>query len=298
MVWLGICDGNMQEGSFRCDANVSVRRPGAPFGNRREIKNLNSFRYMQQAIDYEVQWQIDLIEDGGTVRQATVLFDPEHGETRAMRSKEDAHDYRYFPDPDLPPLAISPDWIARIRAAMPELPREMAARFQSEYLLGAYDARGMTHSKATAAYFETAARLSGQPKLVANWVMGEISRRMNAAALAANPVPAEALAALVGRVADQTISNAAARQIFDALWLHESNDVDALIEAKGLRQMRDSGELERIVAEVIAGNAKSVEEFRAGKDRAFNALVGQAMKASRGKANPEQVAKLLREKLG
>ena len=298
VVWLGICDGNMQEGSFRCDANVSVRRPGAPFGNRREIKNLNSFRYMQQAIDYEVQWQIDLIEDGGTVRQATVLFDPEHGETRAMRSKEDAHDYRYFPDPDLPPLAISPDWIARIRAAMPELPREMAARFQSEYSLGAYDARGMTHSKATAAYFETAARLSGQPKLVANWVMGEISRRMNAAALDANPVPAEALAALVGRVADQTISNAAARQIFDALWLHESNDVDALIEAKGLRQMRDSGELERIVAEVIAGNAKSVEEFRAGKDRAFNALVGQAMKASRGKANPEQIAKLLREKLG
>ena len=182
VVWLGICDGNMQEGSFRCDANVSVRRPGAPFGTRREIKNLNSFRFMQQAIDYEVQWQIDLIEDGGTVQQATVLFDPEHGETRAMRSKEDAHDYRYFPDPDLPPLAISPEWIERIRATMPELPREMAARLQAEFGLGPYDARGVTASKATAAYFETAARASGQPKLVANWIMGEISRRTNAAA--------------------------------------------------------------------------------------------------------------------
>ena len=297
VVWLGICDGNMQEGSFRCDANVSVRRPGAPFGTRREIKNLNSFRFMQQAIDYEVQWQIDLIEDGGTVQQATVLFDPEHGETRAMRSKEDAHDYRYFPDPDLPPLAISAEWIERIRTTMPELPRERAARFQAEFGLGAYDARGVTASKATAAYFEAAARASGQPKLVANWIMGEISRRLNAAATEANPVPAEALAALVGRVADQTISNAAARQVFDALWQGEGRDVDALIEAKGLRQMRDAGELERIVAEVIAANPKSVEEFRAGKDKAFNALVGQAMKASKGKADPTVVGALLRARL-
>ncbi len=190
VVWLGICDGNMQEGSFRCDANVSVRRPGTPFGTRREIKNLNSFRFMQQAIDYEVQWQIDLIEDGGTVRQATVLFDAEHGETRAMRSKEDAHDYRYFPDPDLPPLAIAADWIERVRADMPELPRERAARFQRELGLGAYDAAMMTATRATADYFEAAARACGAPKPVANWMMGEVSRRMNAGALESHPGPA------------------------------------------------------------------------------------------------------------
>ena len=299
VTWLDICDGNMQEGSFRCDANVSVRRPGASFGTRREIKNLNSFRFMQQAIDYEVQWQIDLIEDGGAVQQATVLFDPEHGETRAMRSKEDAHDYRYFPDPDLPPLAISPEWIARLRAAQPELPREMAARFQRDYALGEYDARGMTQSKVTAAYFEAAAKVSGNPKLVANWISGEISRRVNAAGSdAANPVPAEALGTLVRRVADQTISNAAARQLLDAMWSGDGHDVDALIEAKGLRQMQDSDEIERICDEVLVANAKSVAEFRAGKEKAFNALVGQAMKASRGKANPELVAAVLRKKLG
>jgi aspartyl-tRNA(Asn)/glutamyl-tRNA(Gln) amidotransferase subunit B len=298
VVWLGICDGNMQEGSFRCDANVSVRRPGAPFGTRREIKNLNSFRFMQQAIDYEVQWQIDLLEDGGRVQQATVLFDPEHGETRAMRSKEDAHDYRYFPDPDLPPLAIPRDWIERVRAEMPELPRDRAARLQREYMLSAYDAALMTQSQAMASYFETAARSSGQPKLVANWVMGEISRRLHATGLATIPLPAETLARLVARIADQTISNAAARQVFDALWQGEGDSVDALIESKGLRQMRDAGELERIVTEVIAANPKSVDEFRAGKEKAFNALVGQAMKASRGKADPTQVSALLREKLG
>jgi aspartyl-tRNA(Asn)/glutamyl-tRNA(Gln) amidotransferase subunit B len=298
VVWLGICDGNMQEGSFRCDANVSVRRPGEPFGTRREIKNLNSFRFMQQAIDYEVQWQIDLLEDGGRVQQATVLFDPEHGETRAMRSKEDAHDYRYFPDPDLPPLAISPEWIEKIRADLPELPRDMAQRFQSEYMLSAYDAAQMAQSRSMARYFEAAARASRQPKLVANWLMGEVSKRLHAGGLAAIPLPAETLGLLVARIADQTISNAAARQVFDALWLGESDSVDAVIEARGLRQMRDSGELERIVAEVIAANPKSVEEFRAGKDKAFNALVGQAMKLSRGKADPTQVSALLRAKLG
>jgi aspartyl-tRNA(Asn)/glutamyl-tRNA(Gln) amidotransferase subunit B len=298
VVWLGICDGNMQEGSFRCDANVSVRRPGAPFGTRREIKNLNSFRFMQQAIDYEVQWQIDLLEDGGAVQQATVLFDPEHGETRAMRTKEDAHDYRYFPDPDLPPLAISADWIAKVRADLPELPRDMAQRFQSEYMLSPYDAALMAQSREIASYFETAARASSQPKLVANWVMGEVSKRLHASGNARIAVPAETLALLVTRIADQTISNAAARQVFDALWLGESDSVDGLIEARGLRQMRDAGELERIVAEVIAANPKSVEEFRAGKDKAFNALVGQAMKASRGKADPTQVSALLRAKLG
>jgi aspartyl-tRNA(Asn)/glutamyl-tRNA(Gln) amidotransferase subunit B len=298
VVWLGICDGNMQEGSFRCDANVSVRRPGAPFGTRREIKNLNSFRFMQQAIDYEVQWQIDLLEDGGRVQQATVLFDPEHGETRAMRSKEDAHDYRYFPDPDLPPLAIPVDWIERVRAEMPELPREMAARFQREYGLADYDARMTTQAKDFAAYFEAAARASGQPKLVANWMMGEVSRRMNAAALTTIPMPASQLAALVSRIADGTVSNSAARQVFDALWLGDGASVDAVIDAKGLRSMRDAGELERIVDGVLAANPKSVEEFRAGKEKAFNALVGQAMKASKGKADPVQLNALLKARLG
>ncbi|HEV7578651.1 MAG TPA: Asp-tRNA(Asn)/Glu-tRNA(Gln) amidotransferase subunit GatB, partial [Caldimonas sp.] len=297
VVWLGICDGNMQEGSFRCDANVSVRRPGAPFGTRREIKNLNSFRFMQQAIDYEVQWQIDLIEDGGSVRQATVLFDAEHGETRAMRSKEDAHDYRYFPDPDLPPLAIDAEWISRVRAAMPELPRDRAARFQSAYALSAYDAAMMTQSMKIAAYFEAAAVASGEPKLAANWIMGEISRRLNASGHDDIPVPPATLAALIARIADRTISNAAARQLLDALWDGAGGDVDALIDERGLRQMRDAGALERIVDEVIAANARSVEEFRAGKEKAFNALVGQAMKASRGKADPGEVGALLREKL-
>ena len=298
VVWLGICDGNMQEGSFRCDANVSVRRRGEPFGTRREIKNLNSFRFMQQAIDYEVQWQIDLLEDGGRVQQATVLFDPEHGETRAMRSKEDAHDYRYFPDPDLPPLAISEEWVARVRATMPELPREMAARFQRDYALAEYDARITTQSKDFAAYFEAAAQASGQPKLVANWMMGEVSRRMNAAALTTIPLPAAQLAALVARIADNTVSNSAARQVFEVLWQGEGQSVDAIIEAKGLRQMRDAGELERVVDAVIAANPKSVEEFRAGKEKAFNALVGQAMKATQGKADPAQLNALLRARLG
>jgi aspartyl-tRNA(Asn)/glutamyl-tRNA(Gln) amidotransferase subunit B len=300
VTWIGICDGNMQEGSFRCDANVSVRRPGAEYGTRREIKNLNSFKFMQQAIDYEVQWQIDLLEDGGKVHQATVLFDPASGETRAMRSKEDAHDYRYFPDPDLPPLAIAADWIARVRAEMPELPRLMAARFERDYALPAYDATLMTQSKAFAVYFETAAKASGQPKLVANWLMGELSRRLNAHDLAidASPVAAEALAALVARIADGTVSNSGARQVFDALWDGEAQSVEALIEAKGLKQMSDSGALEAIVDAVLAGNAKSVEEFRAGKEKAFNALVGQVMKATQGKGNPAQVGELLKKKLG
>jgi aspartyl-tRNA(Asn)/glutamyl-tRNA(Gln) amidotransferase subunit B len=297
VVWLDICDGNMQEGSFRCDANVSVRRQGAPFGTRREIKNLNSFRFMQQAIDYEVQWQIDLLEDGGQVQQATVLFDPAHGETRAMRSKEDAHDYRYFPDPDLPPLAIAVDWIARVKNDMPELPREMAARFQRDYALAAGDAAIMTQSKAFAATFETAAKTSREPKLVANWMMGEVSRRMNASGVTTMALPAVQLAALVSRIADGTISNSAARQVFDALWNGDGDSVDAIIDAKGLGQLRDAGELERIVDAVLAANPKSVEEFRAGKDKAFNALVGQAMKATQGKADPVQLNALLRARL-
>ncbi len=312
VVWLGICDGNMQEGSFRCDANVSVRKPGAPFGTRREIKNLNSFRFMQQAIDYEVQWQIDLLEDGGSVRQATVLFDPDSGETRSMRTKEDAHDYRYFPDPDLPPLVIAPQWVEAVRAQMPELPQAMAERFAREHALPVQDAALLTQSIATARYFETAVRTAldgaARPaggttsiaKLVANWMMGELSRRLNAAAIDidAAPVQAEALAQLVKRIADGTVSHSAARQVFDALWAGEGADVDALIRDKGLVQMNDSAELERVVDAVIAANPKSVEEFRSGKDKAFNALVGQAMKATKGKANPEQVANLLRQRLG
>jgi aspartyl-tRNA(Asn)/glutamyl-tRNA(Gln) amidotransferase subunit B len=299
VVWLGICDGNMQEGSFRCDANVSVRKPGAPYGTRREIKNLNSFKFLQQAIDFEIQWQIDLIEDGGTVRQATVLFNPDTGETREMRSKEEAHDYRYFPDPDLPPLVIAPDWIARVRAEMPELPRLTAARFQKEHGLPAYDAALMTQSKAFAAFYETAAQACAQPKLVANWLMGEVSRRLNAESrdIAASPVGAETLARLIARIADGTISNNGAKQVFDALWSGESADVDAVIATKGLKQMSDSGALERIVDEVLAANPKSVDEYRAGKDKAFNALVGQAMKATQGKANPAQVNELLKKKL-
>jgi aspartyl-tRNA(Asn)/glutamyl-tRNA(Gln) amidotransferase subunit B len=300
VTWIGICDGNMQEGSFRCDANVSVRRPGAPFGTRREIKNLNSFKFMQQAIDYEVQWQIDLLEDGGTVHQATVLFDPDSGETRAMRSKEDAHDYRYFPDPDLPPLAIHADWVERVRAELPELPRPMAARFERDYALPAYDATLMTQTQEFAAYFETAAKASSQPKLVANWLMGELSRRLNAKELtiAASPVAATALAAMIARIADGTISNNGAKQVFDALWNGETQDVDALIETLGLKQISDDGALAAIVDTVLAANPKSVEEFRAGKDKAFNALVGQAMKATRGKGNPSQIGELLKQKLG
>jgi aspartyl-tRNA(Asn)/glutamyl-tRNA(Gln) amidotransferase subunit B len=299
VVWLGICDGNMQEGSFRCDANVSVRRPGAPFGTRREIKNLNSFRFLQQAIDYEIQWQIDQIEDGLAIRQATVLFNPDSGETRAMRTKEDAHDYRYFPDPDLPPLVIAPEWIARVTGEMPELPRVMAARFEREDGLAPYDASMMTQSLAVARFYEATKAAGAPAKLAANWLMGELSRRLNAEerGIDASPVLPATLAALIARIADGTISNNGAKQVFDALWSGET-DVDAVIAAKGLKQMSDSGELSAIVDAVLAANAKSVDEYRAGKDKAFNALVGQAMKASKGKANPTQLSELLKKKLG
>ncbi|AEG91458.1 Asp-tRNA(Asn)/Glu-tRNA(Gln) amidotransferase subunit GatB [Ramlibacter tataouinensis] len=299
VTWIGICDGNMQEGSFRCDANVSVRRPGGPLGTRREIKNLNSFKFMQQAIDYEVRWQIEQLEDGHAIEQATVLFDPDTGETRAMRTKEDAADYRYFPDPDLPPLVVAPEWVERVRSGMPELPRAMAGRFVRDYGLPEYDAVTLTQSQAMAAYFEAAARASGQPKLASNWVMGELSRRLNAGegTVEAAPVDARTLAVLLGRVADGTVSHNAARQVFDALWSGEGRDVDALIEAKGLKQMNDAGALEKIIDEVIAANPDNVAQFKAGKDKAFNALVGQAMKASKGKANPAQVNELLRRRL-
>jgi aspartyl-tRNA(Asn)/glutamyl-tRNA(Gln) amidotransferase subunit B len=298
VTWIGICDGNMQEGSFRCDANVSVRKPGQPLGTRREIKNLNSFKFMQQAIDYEVRWQIDQIEDGHAIQQATVLFDPDTGETRAMRTKEDAADYRYFPDPDLPPLVIDRDWVERVRSEMAELPRVMAERFVKDYALPEYDATQLTQSKAVAAYFEATAKVCGQPKLASNWIMGEVSRRLNASEMAIEqtPVSAAQLAALIGRITDNTISNNAARQVFDGLW-NQEGEVDAIIEAKGLKQINDTGALEAIIDEVLAANPKNVEEFKAGNAKALNGLVGPIMKASKGKANPAQVNELLMKKL-
>ena len=305
VVWLGICDGNMQEGSFRCDVNVSVRRPGAPLGTRREIKNLNSFKHIVQATDYEINWQIDELEDGRAIQQATILFNPDTGETRAMRTKEDAHDYRYFPDPDLPPLVIEPEWVERVRGEMPELPRVMAERFVKDYGLPEYDATMMTQSKAFGAFFEAGAKACGQAKLMSNWLMGEVSRRLNAGeqTIEASPITATLLAAMISRIADGTISNNGAKQVFDALWNGEGSGddlarVDAVIEAKGLKQMSDTGELEKILDDILAANQKSVEEFRAGKEKAFNALVGQAMKATKGKANPATVNELLKKKLG
>ncbi len=299
VTWIGICDGNMQEGSFRCDANVSVRKPGQPLGTRREIKNLNSFKNMQLAIDYEIRWQIEEIEDGRRIQQATVLFDPDTGETRSMRTKEDAADYRYFPDPDLPPLVVAPEWVEQVRADMPELPRAMAARFVEQYALPEYNATTLTQSQAMAAYFEDTARACNAPKLASNWIMGEISRRLNTEEIGmeAAKVSSAQLAALIARIQDGTISNNAARQVFEALWTGEGQDVDAIIEAKGLKQMNDTGALEKIIDEVIAANPANVEQYRAGKDKAFNALVGQVMKASKGKANPGQVNDLLKARL-
>ena len=299
VTWIGICDGNMQEGSFRVDANVSVRPVGqTEFGTRREIKNLNSFRFLQQAIDYEVRWQIETLEDGGRIEQATVLFDPDTGETRMMRSKEDAHDYRYFPDPDLLPVKLDEDWIESVRAALPELPAAMQARFQQAHGVSAYDAGLLTASRALAEYFETAARVCAQGKLAANWVMGELSASLNKAELdiTQSPVSATQLGTLIARIHDGTLSGKLAKQVFESLW-EGAEEVDAIIEARGLRQMSDSGELEKIVDTVLAANPQSVEEFRAGKEKAFNALVGQVMKASKGKANPAQVNALLKTRL-
>jgi aspartyl-tRNA(Asn)/glutamyl-tRNA(Gln) amidotransferase subunit B len=309
VTWIGICDGNMQEGSFRCDANVSVRKPGAPLGTRREIKNLNSFKFMQQAIDFEVRWQIEELEDGRAIQQATVLFDPDTGETRAMRTKEDSADYRYFPDPDLPPLVIDRGWVARVKGSMTELPRVMAQRFVADYALPEYDATTLTQSKAMAAYFEATAKACNQPKLASNWIMGEVSRRLNASDMSIDqaPVSADRLAALISRIHDGTISNNAAKDVFEALW-SASGDlvaetgalsvVDSIIEAKGLKQMNDTGALEAIIDEVLAAHPKNVEEFKAGNSKALNGLVGPIMKASKGKANPAQVNELLMKKLG
>lgn len=299
--WIGICDGNMQEGSFRCDANVSVRRPGAPLGTRREIKNLNSFRFLKDAIDFEIQWQINEIEEGRKIQQATVLFDPDSGETRMMRSKEDAHDYRYFPDPDLLPLVISSDWIARVKGEMPELPDQRRERFMSVLGLSTYDATTLTATQEMADFFELTVEVAGKDnaKPCANWVMVDLAARLNKEGLdiKASPVSARQLGGLILRIADNTISNNIAKKVFDALWNAEGATADEIIEKQGLKQITDSGAIESLVDEVLAANPANVAEFRAGKEKAFNALVGQVMKAAKGKANPQQVNDLLRAKL-
>ncbi len=301
--WIGICDGNMQEGSFRCDVNVSVRPKGTEkLGTRREIKNLNSFKFMQQAIEYETRWQIETLEDGGTIHQATVLFNPDTGETRAMRSKEEANDYRYFPDPDLLPLVITEADKALVQAEMPELPAAMKARFEAQYGLSAYDASALTTSRELADYFVAAVDAGADAKQAANWAMGSVSAKLNSEdkPISASPVSALQLAQLLKRISDNTISNNAAKQVFETMWNAEADaerDVDAIIAAKGLKQESDSGAIEAIIDEVLAANAAMVEEFKAGKEKAFNALVGQAMKASKGKANPAQVNDILKKKL-
>jgi aspartyl-tRNA(Asn)/glutamyl-tRNA(Gln) amidotransferase subunit B len=297
--WIGICDGNMQEGSFRCDVNVSVRRPGGELGTRREIKNLNSFKFMQQAIDYEVQWQIDTLENGGKIQQATVLFNPDTGETRSMRSKEEAHDYRYFPDPDLLPLEISQEWGEQLRATMPELPRAKQMRYVNDLGLSAYDAATLTSSREMADFFEaTLQAVHGDAKVCANWVMGEVSAQLNRDGLEMSqcPITSQQLGGMLARIVDGTISNSGAKEVFRSMWA-EGGDADAIIEAKGLKQVSDMGALEAMVDEIIAVNADKVAEYRAGRDKLFGFFVGLAMKASKGKANPAQMNEILKKKL-
>ncbi|MCU0804557.1 MAG: Asp-tRNA(Asn)/Glu-tRNA(Gln) amidotransferase subunit GatB [Burkholderiales bacterium] len=297
--WIDICDGNMQEGSLRADANVSVRPLGSDvLGTRCEIKNLNSFRFLERAIEYEVRRQIGIIEDGGRIVQETRLYDPDRDETRSMRSKEEAHDYRYFPDPDLLPLAVSEKWIDEVRAGLPELPEAKRARYEREWGLPAYDALTLTASRELASYFEDVVGAGIEPKLAANWVMGDVAAALNRSDLdiAASPVSSAALAGLLARIRDNTISGKIAKDVFDAMWAGEGG-ADEIIEKRGLRQITDASAIEKLVDDVLAANPKSVEEFRAGKEKAFNALVGQVMKASRGKANPAAVNELLKKKL-
>jgi aspartyl-tRNA(Asn)/glutamyl-tRNA(Gln) amidotransferase subunit B len=312
--WIGICDGNMQEGSFRCDVNVSVRRLGEPLGTRREIKNLNSFKFMQQAIDYEVQWQIDTLENGGKIHQATILFDPDSGETRMMRSKEDAHDYRYFPDPDLLPLDITPEMLAQVRATLPELPEEKRARYIKQGI-SVEDANILTTSREMAEYYD--ATLSSlltkgvdtvttpaMPSVatyaskLSNWIIGEVSAQMNRDGLdmLQCPITPQQLGGILKRIVDETISNSAAKEVFRTLW-SKGGDADTIIEAKGLKQVSDSGAIEKIVDEIIAANLAQVAEYRSGKDKVFGFFVGLAMKASKGKANPAQLNEVLKRKL-
>ncbi len=320
--WIGICDGNMQEGSFRCDVNVSVRPKGSEkLGTRREIKNLNSFKFMQQAIEYETRWQIETLEDGGKIQQATVLFNPDTGETRSMRSKEEANDYRYFPDPDLLPLEVTEADKAKVQAEMPELPEAMKARFEASYGLSSYDAAMLTASRDLADYFVATVNAGAEPKQAANWVMGTVSAKLNADNLTIGSCPVNAgyLASILKRIGDNTISNNSAKQIFDAIWddqnsnfygndendfykdddapFYASQKVDQLIEKLGLKQVSDTGAIEAIIDEVLGQNQAMVEEFKSGKEKAFNGLVGQCMKASKGKANPAQVNEILKKKL-
>ncbi len=297
--WIGICDGNMQEGSFRCDANVSVRRPGAPLGTRCEIKNLNSFRFLEKAIDHEVRRQVELIEDGGRVVQETRLFDPDLGETRPMRSKEDAQDYRYFPDPDLLPLAISPQWIEEVRQSMPALPEKLRHDFREEFALSAYDTVLLTESREKSEYFrETLTMTTSSPKVTAHWVNGEVSALHNdrSADFERPMVLPKHLARLLDRIEDGTVSGKAAKEVLLAMADGEG-DADTIILKRGLKQISDSGALEAAVDAVLAANAKQVEDYRAGKEKAFNSLVGQVMKATQGKANPAQVSEILKRRL-
>jgi aspartyl-tRNA(Asn)/glutamyl-tRNA(Gln) amidotransferase subunit B len=298
--YLGICDGNMQEGSFRCDANVSVRRRGADkFGTRAEIKNLNSFRYVEKAINFEVERQIELIESGGKVVQETRLYDPDKGETRSMRSKEEANDYRYFPDPDLLPVVLEPGFIEAVRATLPELPDEKAARFVREHGLSDYDAGVLTASREIAAFYEDVLRRVGQdPKLCANWVMGDFSAFLNRDNLdvGAAKVDAAGLAGLVSRIADATISGKIAKEVFEAMW-ESGASADAVIEQKGLRQITDTGAIESAIDDVMAKNPGQLADYRSGKDKLFGFFVGQVMKATGGKANPAQLNELLKKKL-
>ncbi len=300
VVYLGICDGNMQEGSFRCDANVSVRRKGDPkFGTRAEIKNLNSFRFVERAIEFEIERQIDLIESGGKVVQETRLYDPDKGETRSMRGKEEANDYRYFPDPDLLPLVIDEEFIAATGAGLPELPDAKKQRFMSQYGLSAYDASVLTASRELGAYYEeTVAALGGEPKLCANWVMGDLAGFLNKDGkdIAQSPVSAAQLAGLLRRIQDRTISGKIAKEVFEALWAGEG-DTDAIIEKRGLKQITDTSAIEKVIDEVIAANPEQLAQYRAGKDKLFGFFVGQVMKLSKGKANPQQVNDLLAQKL-
>ncbi len=297
--WIGICDGNMQEGNFRCDVNVSVKKKGdKQLGTRREIKNLNSFKFIKQAVDYEVNWQIERLEDGGAIKQSTILFDPDSGETREMRSKEEANDYRYFPDPDLLPLEISQEKINVIKAEMYELPNEMKARLIKEFDLSSYDADGITSNIAVANYFEDLLTFNVSAKLAANWILTNLFSRLNELSIDIEncPLKVSKLAQLILRIEDKTISNNAAKKVFDEIWDQEKS-VDDVIEKLGLKQISNINEIENILNQVLQDNEAMVEEYKSGKDKAFNALIGQVMKASKGKANPGQVSQLLKEKL-
>jgi len=298
--WIGICDGNMQEGSFRCDVNVSVKRKGTDkLGTRREIKNLNSFKFIKQAIDYEVNWQIETLEDGGTIEQSTILFNPDTGETRAMRTKEEANDYRYFPDPDLLPLDVNDDMINEIKSTMTELPAEVSQNLQKNLGLSEYDANEITADRAVTDFFMQVVEKGASAKITANWILGNLYSRLNESNLEIHdcPISMDAFANLIKRIDDSTISNNAAKKVFDRMWQDNQLTVDEIIDDLGLKQISDSSEIESLVQQVVDSNASMVEEFKSGKDKAFNALVGQVMKLSKGKANPSQVSDILRKKI-